>query len=169
VRIRKDLLSDDADTIADGLERLESELRKKLNRSDLLDILKDLCTSDDIDIVQRATWCTAKMGQNKVNDERILILLSGMAGNGDAQVRENVAWGIGEAAGTIPMADDELNAISLLLDDAEHDVRGMAAWAAGRLYHKCGILSDDVEEKLNRLLSDPSEYVCAAAKFALDG
>ncbi|MDR0335449.1 MAG: hypothetical protein LBH69_06190, partial [Methanomassiliicoccaceae archaeon] len=119
--------------------------------------------------LQRVTWCAAKMAQNKVNDERILILLSGMAGSGDAQVRENAVWGIGEAAGTIAMADDELVAISLLLDDAEHDVRGMAAWAAGRLYHKCEILSEEIEEKLNKLLNDPSEFVRSAAKFALDG
>ena len=167
--IRKDMLSDDIDTILQAMDRLESELRKKMDRSDLLDILKELCASGDEEVVRKATWCVAKMGQNKVNDVGILILLSGMAGNADPQVRENVAWGIGEAAGTIEMADDELDAISLLLDDAEHDVRGMAAWAAGRLYHKCGILSEDFENKLNRLLNDPSEYVRAAAKFALDG
>jgi len=167
--IRGKLLSDDTDEIVQGLERLDSELRKKVDRSDLLDILKDLCGHDDEEIVRKVTWCAAKMGQNKINDERILILLSSMARSADPLVRENVAWGIGEAAGTVAMADDELDALSLLLDDPEHDVRGMAAWAAGRLYHKCGILSDDAEEKLNKLLNDDSDYVRKAAKFALDG
>jgi HEAT repeat protein len=107
------------------------------------------------------------MGQNKVNDERITGSLAKHVYADDPQVRENVAWGIGEAAGTVTMNKDAMNVIALLLDDGERDVRGMAAWAAGRIRHKCGL--NEYEEKLKTLLNDNSEYVRAAAKFALDG
>ena len=108
------------------------------------------------------------MGQNKVNDERMITLLIGLAGNEDEQVRENVAWGIGETAGTVSVSENSVNVISSLLDDDNKDVRGMAAWAAGRFHHKCGLMNGNMRAKLEILLGDPSEYVRSAAKFALD-
>ncbi|MDR0198804.1 MAG: HEAT repeat domain-containing protein [Methanomassiliicoccaceae archaeon] len=166
--IKDDLLSDDAAMISKGLAELDAELRKRRDRSDLLDILAGLCASGDPETVRNVTWCAAKMGQNKVNDPRIVILLTGMAGSGDAQIRENAAWGIGETAGTVRTDDAAMDAISSLLGDAERDVRGMAAWAAGRFRRKCGYMAEDVKKRLNELLNDPSEYVREVARFALD-
>jgi HEAT repeat protein len=167
--IRDDLLSNDVPTISKGLGDLDIELRKKLDRSDLLDILITISASADPEIVRRTTWCAAKMGQNKVNDGRIITLLAALAESGDPQVRENVAWGIGETAGTIGMDADAVGTLSSLLDDGDRDVRGMAAWAAGRFRHKCEHMTEKVRIRLNELLGDSSEYVRSAAKFALDG
>jgi hypothetical protein len=166
--IRDDLQSNDILTVSKGLDELDAELRKKRDHSGLLDILTKISASSDADIVRKATWCAAKMGQNKVNDERIITLLIGLAGSEDDTVRENVAWGIGETAGTVAMSDDAMNIISSLLDDGDRDVRGMAAWAAGRFHHKCGYMTDEMRTKLKRLLDDGSDYVRNAAKFALE-
>ncbi|MDR2866767.1 MAG: HEAT repeat domain-containing protein [Methanomassiliicoccaceae archaeon] len=166
--IYDDLLSDDVSVVSKGLDDLDASLRMKNDHSDLLGTLLMLSMSPDTVIVQKVTWCAAKMGQNKVKDKRIPSLLVCLAGSIDEIVRENVAWGIGEAAGTVEMADDCMSAISLLLDDHEKEVRGMAAWAAGRVYHKCFCMDDEIKMKLRGLLNDPSEYVREAAKFALD-
>jgi HEAT repeat protein len=166
--IRDDLLSDDVSVVMEGLDDLDAKLRKKEDHSGLLDVLLMLSSSSDPEIVQKVSWCAGKMGQNKVNSERIISLLTGIADHRDEQVRENVAWGIGETAGTVEMTDVSIDTISTLLIDGNRDVRGMAAWAAGRFHHKCGDMTDDVKKKLETLLNDPSEYVRSAAKFALN-
>jgi len=166
--IREDLLSDDISVVTEGLDELDKCLRKKEDHSDLLNVLTVLAASYDPEIVQKVSWCTGKMGQNKINDVRIISLLVRLADSDDEQVRENVAWGIGETAGTVPVSDHAIDVISSLLDDENRDVRGMAAWAAGRFNHKCKILSDGMKAQLETLLRDDSEYVRSAAKFALD-
>ncbi|MCL2786674.1 MAG: HEAT repeat domain-containing protein [Methanomassiliicoccaceae archaeon] len=166
--IRDDLLSDDVSVVSKGLDELDVRLRKKEDHADLLDVLFVLSSSHVSEIVQKASWCAGKMGQNKVGDERIISLLTGLSRCDDEQVRENVAWGIGETAGTVSVGDDAIATVSVLLDDDEKDVRGMAAWAAGRFHHKCDLMPDDIKAKLEFLLYDASEYVRAAAKFALD-
>ena len=165
--IRDDLLSEDISVVAEALDKLDASLRRKNDHGDLLDVLLILSSSNDPDIVQKASWCAGKMGQNKVNNKRIISLLIGLRDHDDGTVRENAAWGIGETAGTVEMSAVSIDVISQLLDDADRDVRGMAAWAAGRFHHKCGHMTDTVRRKLVGLLNDPSEYVREAAKFAL--
>ena len=166
--LREDIQSEDMSLVLKGLDDLEVKLRQKHDYSDLLDSLVNLSVSDNSAIIRKVTWCAAKMGQNKINDLRIISLLASLANSDDEQVRENVAWGIGETAGTVALNNNSINAISLLLDDPERDVRGMAAWAAGRFHRKCGYITDEIKTKLKTLLEDPSEYVRSAAKFALE-
>ena len=166
--IEDDLLSDDVTAVLKGLDDLDKSLRKKDDRSGLLDILIALSGSSEPEVVRKVTWCAGKMGQNKINDSRIVKLLTGLSGSDDEQVRENIAWGIGETAGTVVLSETSVDVISMLLDDTDRDVKGMAAWAAGRFRHKCGYMTDDIKNKLEHLLDDPSEYVRKAAKFALD-
>jgi len=168
VGIREDLLSENAATILKGLDGLDAELRKKADHRDTLDRLLKLSRYDNEEIVQKATWCAAKMGQNKVNDKRIISLMIEAAVNGDPEVRENAAWGIGEAAGTIEINDVAVAVILSLLDDANCDTRAMAAWAAGRLRHKTGNTDAAIENKLKELLNDVSAYVRMTAEFALE-
>ncbi|MCL2143176.1 MAG: HEAT repeat domain-containing protein [Methanomassiliicoccaceae archaeon] len=166
--LKDDLLSDDISVVLNGLRDLDVRLRAKEDMSDLLDILLKLSSSDLHEAVEKVTWCAAKMGQNKINDDRIVTLLVGMAENNDPQVRENVAWGLGETAGTVAMSDVAMSTISLLLDDGESSVRGTAAWAAGRFHHKCGHMTADIRKKLNVLVNDTSEFVRSAAVSALE-
>ena len=55
------------------LAELESDLRKKKDRSDTLDELFQLTFLGDPEIRKKAAWCVAKMGQNKVPDTRMSI------------------------------------------------------------------------------------------------
>lgn len=166
--IRDMLLSDDHSAVSEGLDALERELRKGHGCGDMLDVLVILSGSGDVDILRKVTWCAAKTAQNKACDMRTAELLVKLAVCGDAEVRENAAWGLGEAAGTVEMNEHSANAVLSLLDDGCSSVKVTAAWAAGRLRHKCGYFSKDIEMKLNALLNDPSEHVRSAAAFALE-
>jgi HEAT repeat protein len=154
---------------SDYLSSMEADLRQKRDRSAELDELFQLTFLGDTETRQKATWCIAKMGQNKVPDTRIVDILAPLASDDDTQVRENVAWGLGEVAGAGIGGDVSVIAVRTLLTDADRDVRGMAAWAAGRLRHKLAIFDESTERILRLMSSDESEYVKKAALFALEG
>ncbi|MFA5453219.1 MAG: HEAT repeat domain-containing protein [Candidatus Methanomethylophilaceae archaeon] len=150
------------------LADLDADLRKKKDRSDTLDELFQLTFLGDTEIRQKASWCVAKMGQNKISDMRILDILAPLTDDEDDTVRENVAWGIGEVAGADIGDERSIDSIIKLLDDDVTDVKGMAAWAAGRLKHKLNLTNKHLEEKLISLSDDPSEFVRKSALFALE-
>ncbi|MFA6680371.1 MAG: HEAT repeat domain-containing protein, partial [Candidatus Methanomethylophilaceae archaeon] len=150
------------------LADLDADLRKKKDRSDALDELFQLTFLGDAGIRQKASWCVAKMGQNKISDMRILDILAPLTDDEDDTVRENVAWGIGEVAGADIGDERSIDSIIKLLDDDVTDVKGMAAWAAGRLKHKLNLTNKHLEEKLISLSDDPSEFVRKSALFALE-
>ena len=150
------------------LAALDDDLRKKKDRSDALDELFQLTFLGDAETRQKATWCVAKMGQNKVSEMHILDILVPLVDDEDDTVRENVAWGIGEVAGAGIGDERSLEAIVKLLDDDITDVRGMAAWAAGRLKHKLKLTSKHLDVKLMSMSDDPSEFVRKSVSFALE-
>lgn len=150
-------------------DSLEQDLRKKKDRSGELDDLFQFSFLGDDDVRERTSWCVAKMGQNKIQDMRILDILSSMSEDENPQVRENVAWGIGEVAGAGVGDDRSVSVINSLMGDAENSVRGMAAWAAGRLRYKLGIEDGIMLTTLRSLLDDRSVIVKRSAEFALEG
>ena len=150
------------------LDNLERDLKKKVGRDDALDTLEKLITSNDPDIRSRAIWCIAKLAQNKYDDVRIMNLLMPLCDDPDAEIRENAIWGIGEAF-SLRYDDRCLEIVLKLLNDEEKMVRGMAAWAAGRMMHKQNIRDQHIIEKLNEFLNDESDYLRGAAMFALKG
>ena len=150
--------------MADWLDDLESDLRKKVNRRDTFDKLLELPQ----EMNERVSWCVAKMAQNKAAPQGSLELLIQFSKDDDPQVRENGIWGIGEIAGMNVFHEECIERTEELLRDDDKMVRGMAAWAAGRLLKKQNRSSDEVIRLLKDLLNDPSEYVRKAAAFALD-
>lgn len=149
------------------LSSVHEDLLKKTDRSSELDDLFQLTFLGDAETKQEASWCVAKMGQNKVQDTRILDILSSLVGDGDDQVRENVAWGIGEVAGAGIGDERSVDAVIRLMKDPKTDVRGMAVWAAGRLKHKLDLCDKEMNETIESLRNDESEYVRKAVDFAL--
>ena len=107
------------------------------------------------------------MGQNKVPDMRILDILSTMKDDDVTQIRENVAWGIGEVAGAGIGDDRSVSVIKQLIGDRDNGVRSMAAWAAGRIRHKLDIDDDEMLALLTSLKDDRSDLVRRSAEFAL--
>lgn len=150
------------------LADLDDDLRKRKDRSDALDELFQLTFVGDAEIRQKASWCVAKMGQNKVSDMHILDILVSLVDDEDGIVRENVAWGIGEVAGAGIGDERSIETVVRLLDDDITDVRGMAAWAAGRLKHKLELTSKRLDGKLISMSDDPSEFVRKSVSFALE-
>jgi len=149
------------------LKELESDLKHKRRRPDPADTLAGLASDGDIETRRKAVWCAAKLGQNKLAGIRSLSILIAACGDTDAQIREDAAWGIGESVGT--MYDECIpDSILGLLHDDESSVRGMAAWAAGRLFLKRGIRDERIADRLTGLSNDGSGYVRSAADFALD-
>lgn len=151
----------------DYLDALENDLKSNIDRSVELDNLSGLVRSESSVIREKSSWCVAKMGQNKVKDERIVEILLPLVFDPTTDVRENVAWGIGEAAGSGIGDDRCTQCITLLLSDAKSNVRGMAAWAAGRLIHKLKIYDEKMIAALKSLKDDASEFVRQSVNFAL--
>ena len=147
------------------LDELEADLRAKRDRSDAIDDLFQM-TFTEPESVEKVSWCLAKMAQNKYADMRIHGILMGIA-DIDPGTDENVLWGLGELAGTGIGDDASFALIKRKLKDPDASVRGMAAWAAGRLRFKLGIEDDKLLALLNSLLDDRSNLVKKSAEFAL--
>ena len=150
------------------LTELEGDLKHKVARNDCMDVLEKSINSDDPDIRVRVVWCIAKLAQNKYDDERIMSILIPLCDDTDDEIRENAVWGIGEAFSE--RYDERCPDVLLgLLDDGSRMVRGMAAWACGRMMHKQNVNNEYIVDKLNELLEDDSDYVRRTADFALNG
>lgn len=149
------------------LDALENDLKSNVDRTVELDNLTSLVRSEDPEIREKSSWCVAKMGQNKIKDNRIVEILLPLVFDTTPDVRENVAWGIGEVAGAGIGDERCTQCITLLLSDVKSNVRGMAAWAAGRLIHKLKIFDEKMMAALESLKNDASEYVRNSVKFAL--
>lgn len=152
----------------DFFDSLESDLRRGIDRTGSIDELFQYSFVGDDDERERASWCLAKMGQNKVPEIRILDILVSMDGDPDGQVRENVAWGIGEIAGAGIGDGRSVESVTRLMSDGENTVRGMAVWAAGRLKHKLGMDDPAMLEKARELLNDNSALVRKSAEFVFE-
>jgi len=149
------------------LTDLERDLKKKIERNDALDVLETLTSSDDPVFRNLVVWCIAKLAQNKYDDVRIMNILMPLCEDADAEIRENAIWGVGESFSS--RYDARCPDIVLrLLSDEEKMVRGMAAWAAGRMMHKQNIRDECIIRRLNELLNDESDYLRGAAMFALN-
>lgn len=150
------------------LSDLEADLRAKEDRTDALDELLQISFSGDDAERELASWCLAKMAQNKCQDMRVLSILMSMAGISPA-VNENVAWGLGELAG-VGIGDDSSFAIVKGLMRSDQDsLRATAAWAAGRYRHRMGVSDAESDGLLESMAADPSPLVSMAAGFALRG
>ena len=86
----------------------------------------------------------------------------------NSQVRENVAWGIGEVAGAGIGDERSLSMINQLMKDSDNGVRAMAAWAAGRIRSRLNMENEEMLALLNSLLDDRSNLVQKSAEFALN-
>ncbi len=106
------------------------------------------------------------MGQNKVPDTRILDILVSMKDDSTSQVRENVAWGIGEVAGAGIGDERSVVVMNELMKDPDNGVRAMAAWAAGRIRFRLGIEDNEMLALLKTLLDDRSNLVKKSEEFA---
>lgn len=157
---------DAADT--DYFDDLENDLRHKKDRAADLDDLFQYSFLGEDDVRERASWCVAKMGQNKVPDSRILDILYSMTGDDDPQVRENVAWGIGEVAGAGIGDERSIDSVTRLMKDQENTVRGMAVWAAGRLRHKLSLENEAMLDIARSLLDDVSPLVRKSAEYVFE-
>ncbi len=149
-------------------DSVEQELRSGTDKSELLDELLQFSFLGDEDERIRTSWCVAKMAQNKIQDMRILSILSSMGDDSSEEVRENVAWGLGELAGYGFGDFSTLEIVKTLMRDNKTVVRSMAAWAAGRFHHRLNIFDDESVELLKKLAEDRSELVRKSAVFALN-
>lgn len=150
------------------LEELDSDLRAKKDRTDALDELMQLSFLGDDEVREKVSWCLAKMGQNKVSDMRIFSILMSMYGDPLPEVKENIAWGLGELAGCGIGDDNSMSKVKELMDHSGSSVRSMAAWAAGRYHHKLKMTDDELMDKLTSLTEDKSNLVSMSAKFAIE-
>lgn len=150
------------------LNALDADLRAKKDRTDALDELLQLSFLGDDETKEMVSWCLAKMGQNKYSDMRIFSILMSMYDEDSPAIKENIAWGLGELAGTGIGHDGSLVKIKELMDHPESSVRSMAAWAAGRYHHRLKVSDDELMSKLESMVDDKSNLVSMSAKFALE-
>lgn len=122
--------------------------------------------SDSMKIRTKASWCIAKMAQNKIPDREIIDALNDHVSDPVTEVRENVAWGIGEIAGIGIFDDMCIRTVTILMGDDEPNVRGMAAWACGRIVDRTGYKDEKMMSALESIENDESEYVRECVKFA---
>lgn len=150
----------------EALDAVEKDLLSKKDCSEHIRLIEQCLKSSDASVRRKASWCLAKMGQNKTQNTDIYELLLKLACDDDSEVRENMLWGIGEIAGAGIGDERSVLVICHGLSDENPRIRGMAAWAAERIMSKLGIFSDELSEKLNELKDDPSPYVRKSASFA---
>lgn len=151
------------------LDGLEAELRQKKDRTDALDELFQISFTESGDVLERVSWCLAKMAQNKCQDMRVYDILISMYAGSDDPVRENIAWGLGELAGSGIGSADSLGVLMEMLDSEVSTTRSSAAWAIGRYHLRLHLSHPESFMRLQALLDDPSELVRKSARFAIDG
>ena len=156
------------DDVMCWLTDLEGDLRDKRDRSEDLDELFQLSFTEVGEVLEKVSWCLAKMAQNKLQDMRIYDILMSMLSVQDDDVKENIAWGLGELAGTGIGSLDALNALKCMLDSEVSTLRSSAAWAVGRYHHRLHLSDSESFTKLEALLNDCSELVRKSARFAID-
>ena len=157
-----------SDDVMVWLAELEADLRQKKDRSDALDELFQFSFTESGDVLEKVSWCLAKMGQNKSQDMRVYDILMSMYGGSDDAVQENIAWGLGELAGVGIGSYEALTVLKTMLDSDVSTVRSSAAWGVGRYHHRLHISDAESMEKLESLLEDSSELVRKSARFAID-
>lgn len=156
------------DDLFDWLDSLEADLRAKKDRSEDIDELFQLSFTEGPDVLEKVSWCLAKMAQNKSQDMRVYDILMSMYDVADDAVVENVAWGLGELAGVGIGSYEALGALMSMFDSKMSTVRSTAAWAVGRYHHRLHLSDPDSLGLLESLLDDPSELVRKSARFAID-
>lgn len=147
-------------------EAIETALLSKKDCSEQIELIRQCLQSGDADVRRKASWCLAKMGQDKTQNTDVYKLLLQLADDDDSEVRENMLWGIGEIAGAGIGDGRSVPVICRGLSDEDPHVRGMAAWAAERIMSRLGLFSNDLTLKLNELKDDPSAYVRKSVSFA---
>lgn len=147
------------------LSDLEEDLRAKVDRTDALDELFQLSFSGEDP--ERVSWCLGKMAQNKCQDMRVLTILTSMMGT-SPEVDENVAWGLGELAGSGMGDDASVDFLRRMLSSDIDSLRATAAWAVGRYRGRMDIRDAGSERLLEEMVDDPSPLVSMAAKNALE-
>ena len=157
-----------SDDIMGWLAELEADLRQKRDRSDSLDDLFQMSFTEGPEVLEKVSWCLAKMGQSKSQDMRVYDILMSMYAGSDDAVQENIAWGLGELAGVGIGSYEALEALKGMLGSSVSTVRSSAAWAVGRYHHRLHLSDAESTEKLESLLEDRSELVRKSARFAID-
>ncbi len=151
--------------LPEKLERLQQQLRQQAGSYEELLVIKEGLSAELL-LRRQASWCLAKMGQNKVREQEVYELLLTLAEEEDTEIRENMLWGLGEVAGS---GDERaLAVISRDLSSEETALRGMAAWAAGRIMKKLNLFDETLIQKLKTAANDPAPYVRKSAAFALE-
>lgn len=157
-----------SDEVMDWLASVETELRQKKDRSDALDELFQLSFMGSGDVLEKVSWCLAKMAQNKTQDMRVYDILMSMYPDSEEDVKENIAWGLGELAGSGIGTMESLDVLKSFLSSQTPTTRASAAWAVGRYHHRLHLSDPDSHEMLGSMLDDPSELVRKSARFAID-
>ena len=150
------------------LAAVEADLRANKDRTDALDEIFQISFTEGAEVLEKASWCLAKMAQNKCHDMRVYDILISMYPDADDPVAENIAWGLGEMAGSGIGTYDALNALKKLTCSDVSTVRSTAAWAIGRYHHRLCLSDPESVECLESLLEDCSELVRRSARFAID-
>ena len=150
----------------EALEAVEKDLLSKKDCSEYICLIEECLKSSDASVRRKASWCLAKMGQNKTQNADVYELLLNLPCGDDSEIKENMLWGIGEIAGAGIGDERSVLVICHGLSDENPRIRGMAAWAAERIMSRLGMFSDELSEKLHELKNDPSPYVRKSVSFA---
>lgn len=154
------------ENLEEALEAAERDLLSKKDGSEYIELIEQCLECQDIPIRRKASWCLAKMGQNKTQNSYIYELFLRLTDDNDPETKENMLWGIGEIAGAGIGDERSIPIICNGMSDENARIRGMAAWAAERIISRLELFSDELILKLNEIEDDPSPYVRKSVSFA---
>ncbi|MGN1044928.1 MAG: HEAT repeat domain-containing protein [Candidatus Methanomethylophilaceae archaeon] len=157
-----------SDDPIDLLSGVESDLRAGKDCTDALDEIFQISFTEGEDVLEKASWCLAKMAQNKCQDMRVYDILMSMSADACDPVAENIAWGLGEMAGSGIGSGEALDLLKRLTRSETSTVRSTAAWAIGRYHHRLRLSDPESVICLESLLDDGSKLVRRSARFAID-
>ncbi len=166
--LNAELASGEEDRIKAALSALNEMLRAMEADASSLQPLSILLDNDDLEIRRSASWCIAKLAQNKAIQSAPLDKIISLLADSDEEIRENATWSLGELAGVKVGVIESIEPLNRSLEDGNVQVRGMAAWALGRLAEKMGLAQQSSISILERLLMDKSQFVSKGASYSLE-
>ncbi len=166
--LNAELASGVEDRIKAALSALNELLRAMEADQSSLQPLSILLDHDDLEIRRSASWCIAKLAQNKVIHSAPLDKIISLLADSDEEIRENATWSLGELAGVGVGVIESIEPLNRSLKDENVQVRGMAAWALGRLAERMGLAQQSSISRLENLLMDKSQFVSKGAAYSLE-
>lgn len=119
----------------ESLEAVEKDLLSKKDCSEHIGQIEQCLKSSDASVRREASWCLAKMGQNKTQNADVYELLLKLAFDDDLEVRENMLWGIGEIAGA--GIGNERSVLVICHIAYLTKIRGSEEWRPGQQNASC--------------------------------